>query len=156
MTRPKQDSTKCRTIVDLSWPKQLSVNASISKHKYLDTYFKLQFLSIDNITDALIKLGPRAMLYKVDISRAFRHLKIDHRDIDLLGLKLEDTFLGVTLLFGFHHGSTFFTRCSDTIHHIMRRHGFPGLWTYIDDLIYTGLPSQIITPTNFYYNYYIS
>ena len=110
---------------------------------YIDTYFKLQYPSVDHITDALIQLGPGAMLYKVDISRAFRHLRIDPGDIDLLGLKHKDFFLDVTLPFRFRHGLTFFTRCSDAICHIMRQHGFPGLWTYIDDLIYTGLPSKI-------------
>ena len=83
------------------------------------------------------------MLYKVDISRAFRHLRIDPRDIDLLGPKHEDTFLDVTLPFGFRHGLTFFTCCSDAICHIMCQHGFPGLWPYIDDLNSTGLPSKI-------------
>ena len=143
MTRPKSDSAKRRTIADFSWSKHCSVNAGVSKHMYLDTYFKLQYPSVDHITDALIHLGPGAMLYKFDISRAFRHLRIDPGDIDLLGLKHKDFFLDVTLPFGFHHGSTFFTRCSDAIRHIMRQHGFPGLWTYIDDLIYTGLPSKI-------------
>ena len=83
------------------------------------------------------------MLYKVDISCAFKHLRIDPGDIDLLGLKHKDFFLDVMLLVGFCHGSMFFTRCSDAIHHIMRQHGFPGLLTYIDDLIYTGLPPKI-------------
>ena len=143
MTRPKSDSAKRRTIVDLSWPKQFSVNAGVNRHMYLDTYFKLQYPSVDHITDALVQLGPGAMLYKVDISRAFRHLRIDPGDIDLLGVKHKHFFLDVTLPFRFRHGSTFFTCCSDAIRHIMRQHGFPGLWTYIDDLIYTGLPSKI-------------
>ena len=77
MTRPKQDSSKRRTIVDLSWPEQFSVNAGVNKHKYLDTYFKLQYPSVDNITDAPAQLGPGAIVNKVDISRASRHLRID-------------------------------------------------------------------------------
>ena len=68
MTRPKQGSNKRKTIVDLRWPKQQSVNSAVSQHKYIDTHFKQQHPSMDNITDALNKLGPKAMLYKVDIS----------------------------------------------------------------------------------------
>ena len=102
-TRPKQDSDKRWTIVDLGWPRQQSGYTGISKHKYLDTYFKLQYPSIDNITDTLVKLGPEAMLYKVDICRTFRHIRINPRDIDLLGLKYKNLFLGVTLQFGFCH-----------------------------------------------------
>ena len=78
------------------------------------------------------------MLYKVNISRVFRHIRIDPRDIDLPGLRHKDIFLDVTLPFGFRHGSIF-TRCSNAICHIMRQNGFSGLWNYKDDLIYTGL-----------------
>ena len=83
------------------------------------------------------------MLYKVDINRAFRHIRIDPMDIDLLGLRHKHAFLDVTLPFTFCHGSVFFACCSDAICHIMRQHTFTGLWNCVDDLIYTGLPSNI-------------
>ena len=82
MTRSKQNSEKRRTIMDLSWSKDHAVNTGVYKNKYLGTYFKLQYHSIDNITMTLNTLGPGAMLYKVDISRAFRQIRIDPRDID--------------------------------------------------------------------------
>ena len=93
LTRTKQNSSKHRTIMDLSWPEEASVNASVKKNIYLDTYFKLYYPSIDNITAALRNLGPGAMIYMIDISRAFRHLKIDPRDIDLLGLYHYDAYI---------------------------------------------------------------
>ena len=34
----------------------------------------------------------------------------------------------------------------------MRQHGFPHLWNYIDDLLYTGLPSQIYPAYQFLLN----
>ena len=89
------------------------------------------------------------MLYKVDISCAFRHLRIDPRDIDLLGLQHKDLFLNVTLPFKFCHASIFFTRCSDAICHIVHQYGFYGLWNYIHDLFYAGFPSQIQQFYNF-------
>ena len=46
----------------------------------------------------------------------------------------------------------FFQRCSDAILQIMCQHGFPHLWNYIDDLIYTGLPSQIFPAYQFLLN----
>ena len=45
--------------------------------------------SIDLITDKVRNLGKGSLLYKIDISRAFRHVKIDPRDYFLL-----DYFLG--------------------------------------------------------------
>ena len=81
MTREKQNSTQRHTIMDLSWAKGSSVNDTIHKCKYLDSYFYLQYSSVDNIIQKVKEIGPRALLYKVDISRAFRHIRIDPGDI---------------------------------------------------------------------------
>ena len=86
MTREKQNSDTTRTIMDLSWPKGAAVNDVIHKYKYLDTYFHLQYPSLDNILHEIKELGPGALLYKVDISRVFCHILIDPGDVDLLGI----------------------------------------------------------------------
>ena len=78
-------------------------------------------------------LGSEALLYKVDISRAFRHIRIDPGDLDLLGLKHDQLFLDCTLPFEFHHGSFFFQRCTDAVRYIMsKKFNFPYLCNYID------------------------
>ena len=58
MTREKQNSTTRRTIVDLSWPKGVSVNDFVHKYKYLDTYFALQYMSIAHITKKIKESRP--------------------------------------------------------------------------------------------------
>ena len=68
ITREKHDLNKKRTIMDLSWPPNFSVNAGVKKDIYLNTIYTLHYPSIDNITEALVKLGPPAQLYKIDIS----------------------------------------------------------------------------------------
>ena len=73
--------------MDLSWPKGFSVNDGVERDQYLVFYFTLHYPSLNHITDALNNLGPQALLYKIDISRAFRRLTSDSGDIDLLGLK---------------------------------------------------------------------
>ena len=144
MTRDKQDSEKKRTIMDLSWPKGASVNDGVSKGIYLGTSYTLHYPSVDNITDTLCCLGPGAKLFKIDISRAFCHLRVDPSDIDLLVLQVDQRrFLDVSTPFGYRNGSQFFQRCSDAIRYIMANHGFPDLFNYIVDLIYVGLPSKI-------------
>ena len=99
MTRGKQNSDSCRTIMDLSWPKGFSVNDAIHKCKYLDSYFTLQYPSIDHIIDKVKAMGPGSLLYKVDIRRAFRHIRIDPGDIDLLGLHYKHTYLDRSMPF---------------------------------------------------------
>ena len=50
---------------------------------------------------------------------------------------------GMSLAFGYRHGSVFFQRCSDAIRYIMKNHGFHTIFNYIDDLIYVGLNHEI-------------
>ena len=52
-------------------------------------------------------------MYKIDVSKAFRHLAIDPIDYDLLGLQWNDACIDTWLPFGARHGSQFFQRASD-------------------------------------------
>ena len=143
LTREKQNSVNRRVILDLSFPVGQSVKDGVAQDRYLGTYFELNYPSVDTIVNNLKTLGPEALLYKVDISRAFRHIGIDPGDLDLLGLKHEQLFIDCTLPFGFRHGSIFFQHCTDAVHHIMStKFKFLYLYNYIDDLIYTGLPHE--------------
>ena len=81
----------------------------------------------------------------MDISRAFRQLKIDPGDIDLLGLQHKDQlYLDLSVPFGYRLGSFFFSKISDSIRNIMANNGHNALMNYIDDLIYYGLPSYCL------------
>ena len=144
LTREKPNSTNRRVILDLTFPIGQSVNDGVSKDKYLDTYFELNYPSVDTIVNSLKSMGPNTLIYKIDISRAFRHIRIDPGDLDLLGLKHDKLFIYRTLPFGFRHGSVFFQRCTDAVWFIMKHNfKFPHLYNYIDDLVYTGLPEDI-------------
>ena len=149
MTREKQNSDSRRTIMDLSWPKGFSVNDAIHKCEYLDSYFTLQYPSIDHIIDKVKAIGPGSLLYKVDISKAFRHIRIDSGDKDLLGLHYKHMYLDGSMPFGYRLRSGIFERCSDAIRYIMRQHGYPNRMNYIDDIIYIDLPSKFHSSYNF-------
>ena len=148
MTREQQDSDILRNIVDLSWPKGHSVNAGVSKDVYLGTIFILNYPSVDNIAQRLIQLGLGSMLFKIDFSLAFRQLKVDHGDIDLLGLHQESYFMDQSVPFGYRHGSIFFEKVTDSIRFIIKNHGFPDLYNFVDDLRYCGTPSTIFPAYN--------
>ena len=82
------------------------------------------------------------MIYKIDIKRAFRHVKLDPRDYDLLGLRQDNWFLDTCLPFGFRHGSVLFQRLSDALRHMMRQIGHDVI-NYIDDILGIDLPSRV-------------
>ena len=105
--------------MDLSWPKGFSVNDAFHKCKYLDSYFYLQYPSVDHIVETIKQIGPGALLYKVDVSRAFRHICIDPGDIDLLGLHHKQTYLDESMPFGYCLGFGICNRCSNAIRYII-------------------------------------
>ena len=76
------------------------MNDGVPKDKYLGSYFDLKYPSVYHIVDSLRELGTAALLYKIDISQAFRHLRIDPGDTNLLGLKHDLYYVDGTLPFG--------------------------------------------------------
>ena len=110
MTRAKPNSYRRRVIVNLSWPPGASVNASIDKTSYLDSVLSLTFSTVDDITGQLKQLGRGALLYKIDVSRAFRHVKVDPCDYDLLGLEWQGAYVDTYIPFGTRHGSQIYQR----------------------------------------------
>ena len=74
MTRPKGSGR--RVILDLSYGEG-SVNKATNRDLFDDKPFKLKLPSLDQLIPILEELGPEARLWKVDISRAFRNMRID-------------------------------------------------------------------------------
>ena len=144
MTRKKAQSEVRRTIIDLSWPKGQAVNDDVNKNMYMGGEFQMHYPSVDKIVKQLNAIGPSANIFKVDMSRAFRHIRIDPGDIDLLVLQHQGKyFIDLSLPFGFKLGSFFFMKISDAVPYIMNKNGHNSLLNYIDDVIYTALPSKI-------------
>ena len=101
LTRDKPGGTHRCVIVDLSFPHGCSVNAGVQSDTYLGTPFLLTLPTIDNITNKVKQLGKGFHLYKIDLSRAFRHVKLDPRDYNLLGLRLNGLYIDSCFPFGF-------------------------------------------------------
>ena len=76
MTREKAMSKNRCVIIDLSWPEDNSVHAGVDKDVYLGTDSMLTFPTVDHITDEIKAIGKGAHLYKIDVSPAFRHVKL--------------------------------------------------------------------------------
>ena len=106
MSRDKPDSENRRIIIDLSWPLEASVNHFTKANMYLSTMYKLQYPTVDNITETLLRLGSEAVIYKIDLSCVFRQLRIDPYDYNLLALKWGSHYFADTFCpFGHRSGS---------------------------------------------------
>ena len=131
--------------MNLSWPKGCSVNNKVQGETYLGTTSELHYPSVDDLVNRLNTLGPSAKLFKVDISRAFRHIRIDPGDIDLLGLRINIILIWPCPL-GVAWDLFSFKKRSDAVRYIMSKHGHTALCNYIGDLLYCDLPSKIQGP----------
>ena len=143
MTRDKSDSDKRRVIIDLNWPVGASINHFTTPNMYLNTAYKLQYPTVDDITAYLRELGPEALIYKVDLSRAFRQLPIDPSDYNLLCLKWDNKYYSDKFCpFGHRFGSLSCSRLSDFFRYIMYQKNHV-IFSYVDDLLGVGLGSTI-------------
>ena len=134
LTRPKPDDTR-RVIVNLSYPYHASVNDNISATTYDGTEFELKYPTVDDIVGAIKALNSNALLSKIDISRAFRNLRVDPHDFDLLGLKWgQKSYLDLSVPMGLKTGSAMCQRTTDVIRHVMRSKNI-DVYNYLDDLI---------------------
>ena len=87
LSRPKPDDTR-RVIVNLSYP--YGASHCISDATYDNVSFQLKYPAVQDIVEEIQALNSDVLLSKIDISRAFRNLRIDPKDFDLLGLKWRD------------------------------------------------------------------
>ena len=141
LTHEKPGAKHRGVIVDLSYPFGGSVNTGVDPDSYLGTPFLLTLPTIDTITQKVKENGKGSLLYKIDLSRAFRHVNLDAKDYNLLGLYLEGAYFDSCLPFGFKHGSAIFQRKSDGIRYIMAKSNFQ-VTNYIDDIIGHAVYSQ--------------
>ena len=82
--------------------------------------FKLKFPKVDDITGRIQKLGGNCLLYKIDLQRAFRHLKLDPSDINYTGLMyLDNYYVDTAVPFWYRHRSVCMQRVTDNIRHIV-------------------------------------
>ena len=142
MTRPKPSAEHRRVIVDLSCPQGASVNAGIASNTYLGSDFILSLSNIDNITNKVKRFGKGSLIFKIDISRAFRHVKIDPLDYPLLGLSLDKYYFDTCVPFGYRHGSAICQCLTDAIGFIMASRGH-CITNCIDDLLGNATVSQV-------------
>ena len=141
MSREKSDSENRRVIVDLSWPKGHSINDAVESDNYMGVDFLLTLPTIDNILNAVKKFGKSCYIAKIDVSRAFRHVPLDPKDINHVGLFWKDYFIEKSLCFGFKHGSQLFQRLSQSVRFIMSEENFHTI-CYIDDYVLFGSKEQ--------------
>ena len=135
MTREKKDSPDRRVILDLSFPVGHSVNSEIHKHCFEGGPYKLRLPGALDLAEHIAKRGTSCLLYKVDLSRAYRQLPSDPWDWPLLGIKWkEKTYFDTAIPFGVRHGAMSCQRTTEALCYLNSKDGKADSEAYIDDM----------------------
>ena len=135
---PKGHTGKWRLIVDLSHPKDHSVNDGISK-----PLCSLKYVTIDDAIKEIIWLGPGALLAKIDIKSAFRLLPVHPADRHMLGMRWNDgVYIDTCLRFELRSAPKLFNLLADMLAWIAGQNGVSFLLHYLDDFLTIGPPSS--------------
>ena len=133
MTRPKKNSVFRRVIMDLSWPPGESVNDGVDGVNYVDGPATIKLPTVEYMEHRVLELGPGCFLYKTDLARGYRQLRVDPIDWPLLGLKHEgQVFLDVCPPFGLKTSAMCMQRTAEAICYIHGRRGYYSR-AYLDD-----------------------
>jgi hypothetical protein len=135
MTRPKKDSQERRVILDLSWPIHASVNGGTPLEAYMDEPYKLLLPTVDDFAHVLAVFGTGTYMWTLDLSRAYRQIRIDPLDWPLICLSWQDQYyINISVAFGVRHGAAFTQRLSQAVCDILDREDIFSI-PYIDDYI---------------------
>ena len=143
MSCDKNDSQNRCIIIDLSWPEEASINYFTLPNVYLGTVYQIRYPTVDDITDHILSLEGPVKLYKIDLSRAFRQLRTDPSDFNLLTLRWHDSYYADTFCpFGHCSGAMACTRVTNMFRYVMAQRK-DVIINYVDDLIGCGRPGEV-------------
>ena len=126
---PKGDSV--RVVHDLSYPRNGdSVNAGIPSEP-------LTIGRFDQATDAVVALGPKCWLIKLDVKAAFKQVPVRPEDRPLLGLKWDGKYYyEMVLPFGLRTSGHRWEMYATALHYFIRHHiGVEFVVHYVDDFL---------------------
>ena len=131
---PKKDTTERRVILDLSFPKHNSINEFISKTEYLGDHVEVVFPKVDDFIELIKVKGQGCLLYKKDLRKAYRQLKIDPHDLNLVSFVWgKHIFCDTVVSMGLRSAAMMCQQFTNAISFIMWRFGI-AILNYLDDL----------------------
>lgn len=134
----KHTDNKWRLILDLSRPRNRSVNDGIAK-----SLCSLSYTNVDNTVQRVLACGQGTLLAKMDIESAFRNIPVHPHDRHLLGMAWEGSlYIDTVLPFGLRSAPKIFNAVADALQWIALERGVSNLDHFLDDFITTGHPDS--------------
>ena len=135
MTRPKSDSCDRRIIMDMSYPRDKSVNAYIAKNTIFGKARDHSLPTVDRLLQDIYRIGKGAVMFTLDVARAYKNFRSCPLDWPLLAFRWAGAiFLDTAMPFGARVSSNHMQRVATMITSILQRRGIT-CHMYLDDLI---------------------
>ena len=133
---PKTQPGRFRTIVDLSSPRDHSVNSGISEE-----ICSVSYATLDDAVGLIKRLGPMTQLVKMDLKDAYRMVPIHPHDQHLLAIVWgNNVYVDRCLPFGLRSAPKIFTAVADALAWGLYLRGVRYLLHYLDDFLFIGAP----------------
>lgn len=133
MTREKRDSDERRIILDLSFPPQQSVNDGINIQSHFGKNITYTLPCIADLISRLKDQGEGALIWKADLTRAYRQMRADPIDTPLLGMEVNGSyFLDLCPPFGCRSSAALCQRLANALTYMMGKLGYTII-AYLDD-----------------------
>ena len=130
---PKKDNER-RVILDLSYPRNSSINDFIVKDEYLGEKTEIIFPKVDDFVELIKQKGRGCLLFKKDLRRAYRQISIDPGDYSLVAFIWgKHIFCDTVLSMGLKSSAAICQRVTNAISFIMFQIGI-AILNYLDDL----------------------
>ena len=142
MTRPKKESEITRIVVEMSWPRSMSINDGIPINEYLGSAIDLKLPTADYMANRVRDLGTGCLMYKLDLSRRCRQLHLDPWDWPLMSIQNDGQYyMDVCPPFGLCTAAMMMERTTLATSHIHWLYGFLSI-PYIDNFWGTELGTE--------------
>ena len=133
---PKKNPGKFRIIVDMSSPKNASVNDSIRRQ-----FTHVAYSSVEDAAHLMQHFGTNAQLAKIDVKEAYRIIPIHPEDRPFLGLCWRDqVYVDCQLPFGLASAPAIFSALGGALEWVLRQLEVQAVMHYLDDFLFVGSP----------------
>ena len=142
-TVPKDSVSRDRRIVVyLSYPGDTSVNAGIPRQTFMGSAYDLHYPSIDNLARMVRDKGAGSLLFKKDISRAYRQIFTCPHSWNKTGYSWRGRiYIDIVEVFGLRSSAMAMQRTTNSITHMFRVYGYSCV-NYVDDFGGVEFPSK--------------
>ena len=130
----KDNNSKKRLVVDLSFPPHYSVNLGISNQVFLDQPIDLHYPSVHTLAKYVRIKGRGCLMFKTDLKSAYKQIPIQPNDWHLCAISWENAFyMYVREIFCLRSSAYACQRTISCIPYLMRKYSYL-VCSYIDDI----------------------